>query len=117
LRKAYLKLYVGNLDIKLDDLETWLRSLVSIPKMEQLKIIHCDYPTKCWDLSSRKHVLVDWKSEEGKAPTVITGRAATIEYGNYLGRIGEDREVFMPIPSEFLFDAGLHYAEGEGNSP
>ena len=140
LRKAYLKLYVGSLNIKLDDLEKRLRSLVSIPKIEQLKIIHCDDPAKCWDLSTRKHVLVDWKCEEGKAPTVITGRASAIEYaesccdglsyegprvgevawdeyGNYLGRIGEDREVFMRIPSEFLFDAGLHYAEGEGIPP
>ena len=39
------------------------------------------------------------------------------EYGNYLGKIGDDREVFMPIPFEFLFDAGLHYAEGEGIPP
>jgi hypothetical protein len=88
-------------------------------------------------ISARKFVLVDWKSEENKAPTVITGPASVIEYaesccdglsyqgprvgevvwdedGNYLGQIGEDREVFMPIPSEFLWDAGLHQSEDEG---
>jgi hypothetical protein len=37
-------------------------STVSIDKLEQLKIISCDDPGKCRDLSSRKHVLVDWKS-------------------------------------------------------
>ena len=51
-----------------------------LDKVKRLKIISCDYPEKCWDLSSRKHVLVDWKAEELKAPTVITGRASTIEY-------------------------------------
>jgi hypothetical protein len=39
------------------------------------------------------------------------------EHGNYLGQIGDDGEVFVPIPSESLFDAGLHYGEGEGISP
>ena len=85
-------------------------------------------------------MLVDWKAEELKAPTVITGRASIIEYaesccdgldyeeprvgqvvwdeyGNYLGQIGDDREVFLPIPSEFLFDSGLHYGNGEGIPP
>ena len=83
---------------------------------------------------------MDWKAEELKAPTVITGRASIIEYaesccdgldyeeprvgqvvwdeyGNYLGQIGDDREVFLPIPSEFLFDSGLHYGNGEGIPP
>jgi hypothetical protein len=140
LRAVYLKLYVGNYNIKLDDLEEWLRSMAATPKLAQLKIISCDHPAKCWDLSSRKHVMVDWKSEENKAPTVILGPASVVEYaesccdglsyqgprvgevvwdenGNYLGQIGEDREVFMPIPSEFLFDAGLHQSEGEGIPP
>jgi hypothetical protein len=85
-------------------------------------------------------VIVDWKSEENKAPTVILGPASVVEYaesccdglayqgprvgevvwdenGNYIGQIGEDREVFMPIPSEFLFDAGLHQGQGEGIPP
>jgi hypothetical protein len=140
LRALYLKLYVGNCNVELDAFEEGLRSLVSLPKLKQLKIITCDDGTKCWDLSARKFVLVDWKSEENKAPTVITGPASVIEYaesccdgldyqgprvgevvwdenGNYLGQIGEDREVFMPIPSKFLFDAGLNQSEDEGIPP
>jgi hypothetical protein len=140
LRTVHLKLYMGNFTTKLDAFEAWLGEMVSIPKMEHLKIISCDHPAKCWDLSSRKYVLVDWKSGQPEAPTAITGRASAVEYaesccdglsydgprvgevawdeyGNYLGQIGEDREVFMPIPNEYLFDAGLHYGEGEGISP
>jgi hypothetical protein len=140
LRTVYLKLYMGNFTIKLDAFEAWLGEMVSIPKMEHLKIISCDHPAKCWDLSSRKYVLVDWKSGQPEAPTAIIGRASAVEYaescceglsydgprvgevawdesGNYLGQIGDDREVFMPIPSEYLFDAGLHYGEGEGIPP
>jgi hypothetical protein len=140
LRALYLKLYVGNYNIKVVALEEWLRSMVKMSKLEGLKIISCDDPAKCWDLSARKFVLVDWKSEENKAPTFITGPASVIEYaesccdgldyqgprvgevvwdenGNYLGQIGEDREVFMPIPSKFLFDAGLDQSEGEGIPP
>jgi hypothetical protein len=105
-------------------------------KLKQLKIIHCDNPEKCYDLSSRKHVLVDWKSGQLKAPAVVAEWAASsVEYaescceglsydgprpgdvardlfGNYLGEIGEDRKPFMPIPDEILFDAGL-YKRGE----
>jgi hypothetical protein len=140
LRALYMKLYVGNCNVELDAFEEGLRSLVALPKLKQLMIIACDDPAKCWDLSARKSVLVDWKSEENKAPTVITGPASIIEYaesccdglsyqgprvgevvwdedGNYLGQIGEDREVFMPIPSEFLWDAGLHQSEDEGIPP
>ena len=47
LRAVYLKLYVGNYNIKLDDLEEWLRSMAATPKLAQLKIITCDHPEKC----------------------------------------------------------------------
>ena len=95
LRAVNLKLYVGNYNIQLGPFEAYLRSMVSLlDKLKRLKIISCDYPEKCWDLSSRKHVLVDWKAEELKAPTVITGRASTIEYAESCceGLVHESRQ-------------------------
>jgi hypothetical protein len=142
LRAVYVKLYIGDGytiedfhecrgDFGLDDLEECFPSLVSMDKLRQLKLIFCDDPEKCYDLSSRKHVLMDWKSEQLKVPTAIRGQASTIEYaescceglsydgprvgavvwddygGGYRGQIGEDRKIFMPIPVETMFDSGL----------
>jgi hypothetical protein len=141
LRAVYLRLYMGRYDLatKLDEFEEWLQSMVCMDKLRQLKIIFCDNPRMSYDLSSRKHVLVDWKSEQLKPPTVITGPASEIEYaesccdglsydtprvgevawcscGEYLGVIGDDREVFMPIPTELLYSSGL-FEEGTRFTP
>ena len=139
LRAVYLKLYVGDFH-DVAHPEYWLRSVVHMDKLKQLKITHCDNPEKCYDLSSRKHVLVDWKSGQLKASAVVAewaassveyaescceglsydgprpGDVARDQFGNYLGEIGEDRKPFMPIPDEILFDAGI-YKRGDEYTP
>ena len=80
LRTVYLKLYIANHNVSLNAFEEWLRSMVLMSALEQLKIVSCSDPAKCWDLASPKYLLVDWKAGQLKAPAVVAEWDSSTEY-------------------------------------
>lgn len=76
LRAVSFKVYVDSLEtIGKDVFEGWLRSMTSLEKLQQLRVVEFEYgdieESLCWDLRANHQLLVLWRAGDANAPAVV----------------------------------------------
>jgi hypothetical protein len=77
LRAVSFKLYVDGLqNISKDSFEAWLRSMASLEKFKQLKVVEFavgpgEGADWCWDLRAKHKLLLHWRAGDVGNPTII----------------------------------------------